>query len=74
MMMVSMVIFMKLLFVSPFFFLAAFFVSCESTNSRKAGGGAFDDSFLGPKLDANSALEDPYSPGSSSFEQWREKD
>lgn len=51
-----------------------FFVSCESTNSRKAGGGAFDDSFLGPKLDANAALADPNAPGSKSYEQWRDQD
>lgn len=49
-------------------------VSCESTNSLRAGGGAFDDSELGRKLDANSHLDDPEIPGSRSFEQWREQD
>lgn len=46
--------------------------SCESTNSRRAGGGAFDSSELGRKLDANSHLEDPEIPGEKSYEQWRE--
>ena len=50
------------------------FVSCESTNSRKAGGGAFDDSYLGPKLDANAALPDANDPSSESYEQWRNQD
>lgn len=45
--------------------------SCESTNSRRAGGGAFDDSELGRKLDANSHLNDPEIPGERSYEQWR---
>ncbi len=45
--------------------------SCESTNSRRAGGGAFDDSELGRKLDANSHLDDPEIPGERSYEQWR---
>jgi len=48
-------------------------VSCESTNSRRAGGGAFDDSELGRKLDANAHLDDPEIPGQRSFEQWREQ-
>ncbi len=46
--------------------------SCESTNSRRAGGGAFDDSELGRKLDANSHLDDPEIPGERSYEQWRD--
>ena len=55
----------------PFVLLLA---SCESTDSRKAGGGAFDDSHLGPKLDANAAVDDSSSPSSGSFEQWRNQD
>jgi hypothetical protein len=47
--------------------------SCESTDSRRAGGGAFDDSELGRKLDANSHLDDPEIPGDRSYEQWREQ-
>lgn len=47
--------------------------SCESTNSLRAGGGAFDDSELARKLDANSHLHDPEIPGERSFEQWREQ-
>ena len=46
--------------------------SCESTNSRRAGGVAFDDSELGRKLDANSHLDDPEIPGERSYEQWRD--
>ena len=49
-------------------------VSCESTNSRKAGGGAFSDSQLARDLDANVALDDPNTPGSESYDQWREKE
>ena len=48
--------------------------SCESTNSRRAGGGAFDNSELGRKLDANSHLEDPEIPGERSYDQWRSND
>lgn len=47
--------------------------SCEATNSRRAGGGAFDESELGRKLDANAHLDDPSIPGGRSFEQWREE-
>lgn len=50
-----------------------FLSSCESTNSHRAGGGAFDDSHLGPKLDANAHLDDPETPGARSFEEWREQ-
>ena len=49
-------------------------VSCESTNSRKSGGGAFSDSHLGRQLDANTALDDPKTPGAASYDQWREKE
>ncbi len=49
-------------------------VSCESTNSHKAGGAAFSDSHLARQLDANTALDDPETPGSASYEQWREKE
>ncbi|YCM44231.1 hypothetical protein V2O64_23265 [Verrucomicrobiaceae bacterium 227] len=56
------------------FLSLSFLVSCESTNSRRAGGGAFDNSELGRKLDANAHLEDPEIPGERSFEQWRDND
>ena len=46
-------------------------ISCESTNSLKAGGGAFSESELGRKLDANSHLPDPDIPGERSFEEYR---
>lgn len=50
-------------------------VSCETTaNSRKAGGAAFSDSYLGRQLDANAPLRDPDSPAAQSFEQFRETD
>lgn len=60
------------LLVSAFAFSAL--VSCESTNSRKAGGGAFSDSHLARQLDANAPLDDPETPGSASYEQWRDKE
>ncbi len=47
------------------------FSSCESTNSLRGGGAAFDDSETARKLDANSHLPDPDIPGKRSFEQWR---
>jgi len=63
---------------APFAILAilslSFLASCESTNSRRAGGGAFDNSELGRKLDANAHLEDPETPGERSYEQWRDHD
>lgn len=52
----------------------SFLASCESTSSRRAGGGAFDNSELGRKLDANAHLEDPEIPGERSYEQWRNND
>lgn len=55
-------------------FLAGLFVSCESTTSRRAGGGAFDESEMARKLDANSHLDDPEIPGAKSYEQWRNQD
>jgi len=55
-------------------FLAGLFVSCESTASRRAGGGAFDESEMARKLDANSHLDDPEAPGAKSYEQWRNQD
>lgn len=50
------------------------FSSCSEVNSFRSGGGAFDDSELGRKLDANSHLPDPEVPVDRSFEQWRNKD
>ncbi|MGE9268124.1 MAG: hypothetical protein ACQKBY_08505 [Verrucomicrobiales bacterium] len=47
--------------------------ACESTNSRKAGGGSFDESHLAQKLDANAHLDDPETPGARTYEEWREK-
>ena len=46
-------------------------ISCESTNSKKAGGGAFSESELGRKLDANSHLPDPDIPSDRTFEEYR---
>lgn len=48
--------------------------SCVATNKHVAGGGAFDESELARKLDANSHLDDPEIPGDRSYEQWREQD
>ncbi|MGC6464218.1 MAG: hypothetical protein ACON38_20245 [Akkermansiaceae bacterium] len=50
---------------------ASLLTSCESTDSRRAGGGAFDDSEMARKLDANAHLDDPDTPGKRSYDQWR---
>jgi len=52
------------------------FCSCESVNSRTAGGGAFDDSYLGRRLDSNNPnLEDNQDEKGKtaprSYNQWR---
>ena len=64
----------QVFFASVLTVLVSLLSSCESTNSRRAGGGAFDNSELGRKLDANAHLEDPETPGDRSFEQWRNND
>ncbi len=64
----------RVIFASLAVAFVSVLASCESTNSRRAGGGAFDDSELGRKLDANSHLDDPEIPGQRSFEQWRDRD
>ncbi|MCX8239169.1 MAG: hypothetical protein ACJAT6_000316 [Akkermansiaceae bacterium] len=46
--------------------------SCEAPNNHVGGGGAFDESELGRKLDANSHLDDPEIPGGRTYEQWRD--
>ena len=51
-------------------------ISCETVDDRKAGGGAFDDSQLGRRLDSNNPnLEDnPNEKGKTavpSYQQWR---
>ena len=45
-------------------------VSCEPTNSLRQGGGAFDDSETGRKLDGNALLPDPENPAEQSREDW----
>ena len=45
--------------------------SCEAVNSKRAGGGAFDESETGRRLDANSHLPDPDIPSGRSFEEYR---
>jgi hypothetical protein len=50
--------------------------SCETVDDRKAGGGAFEDSYLGKRLDSNNpSLEDnPNEKGKTavpSYQQWR---
>lgn len=48
--------------------------SCQSVPERTAGGGAFDDTYLGPQLDSNNPeLENNDSPAPGSYEQWREQ-
>ena len=46
-------------------------LSCTPIHEHKAGGGAYDDSALGPVLDANGPLpgEDYSEP--RSFEEWK---
>tara|TARA_B100000519_G_scaffold195449_1_gene200513 strand:+ start:569 stop:835 length:267 start_codon:yes stop_codon:yes gene_type:complete len=51
-------------------------MSCETVEDRKAGGGAFDDSQLGRRLDSNNPnLEDnPDEKGKTaapSYQRWR---
>jgi len=62
-----------ILFILTGIFLFAL-VSCEPINSKRAGGGAFDDSETGRKLDGNALLPDPKNPAGQSFEEWREQD
>lgn len=50
----------------------SFFVSCESTNSRRQGGGAFDPSWVGPILDGNREIPNPEDPTNQSLEDFRE--
>jgi hypothetical protein len=50
--------------------------SCESVDERHAGGGAFDDSYLGKRLDSNNPnLEDNQDEKGKtrvkSYSQWR---
>jgi hypothetical protein len=54
--------------------MTAGLVSCEITDSREAGGAAFSGSHLARQLDANAPLDDPKTPGSESYEHWREKE
>jgi len=54
--------------------LAVALASCQSVPERTAGGGAFDDTYLGPRLDSNNPeLGDEDSPSPASYEQWREQ-
>lgn len=52
----------------------ALLVSCESANSRRAGGGAFDDTPMGRTLDGNGLIPDQEKLANESFEAWRELD
>ena len=64
--------FMKRIFLSTLAVISVLIlISCESVNSKRAGGGAFDESETGRKLDANSHLPDPDIPGGRSFEEYR---
>ncbi|MCS5539173.1 MAG: hypothetical protein VYC57_02365 [Verrucomicrobiota bacterium] len=52
--------------------------SCETVDVHKAGGGAFDNSYLGKRLDSNNpSLEDnPNERGKTavpSYQQWRQE-
>jgi len=49
--------------------------SCQSVPDRKAGGGAFDDSYLAQRLDSNHpTLRNDDAPSAESYEQWREQE
>ena len=58
--------------------LMAGLISCETVPERKAGGAAFDDSYISQRLDSNRAnLEgnldaDGRKLAPPSFQQWRE--
>jgi len=54
--------------------IPGFLVSCESTNSRRAGGGAFDDTPMGKTLDGNGVVPDEEDLANESFEAWRQLD
>lgn len=56
--------------------LAAFaFSSCETVSEHAAGGGAYDDSEMARRLDANIAVVDVRdAPAAASYEQWREQE
>ena len=49
-------------------------VSCESTNRRRAGGGAFDDTPMGKNLDGSAIVPDTEDLAKESFEAWRQLD
>ena len=68
----SCLVFMKSIFLSTLAVISILILtSCESVNSKRAGGGAFDESETGRRLDANSHLPDPDIPGGRSFEEYR---
>ena len=48
-------------------------LSCTPIDSRKAGGGAYDDSEVAQALDANAPLPEDGPEASRSFEEWREQ-
>lgn len=55
--------------------LALVLASCQSVPERTAGGGAFDESYLAPRLDSNNPdLGDEDSPAAASYHQWRARD
>ena len=47
--------------------------SCSPIESRKAGGGAWDDTPVGQALDANAPLPEDSFSGGQSYEQWRRR-
>lgn len=54
------------------FLLPVLLNSCESSNSRRQGGGAFDPTWVGPILDGNREIPNPDDPTNQSFEDFRE--
>ena len=49
-------------------------ISCESVDSRRAGGAAFDDTPMARTLDSSAVVPDDEELANRSFEAWRSLD
>ena len=47
-------------------------LSCTPIHEHRSGGGAYDNSALGPVLDANGPVPSERVTGARSFQEWRE--
>ena len=61
-------------FILALFSCSVFVVSCVPVNQHQGGGASFDDSALGPALDANTALPEDRIDGAQSFQEWKERE